>query len=126
MFRFWLIAGALNMLLTLIIAAAVGHNLQGEFVPVARAILDTAREIHFIHALGLIAVGIVTAQFGRSHFIDIAGYSFLGGIVLFCGGLYAAFGATDWFVKILIPIGGLTLMFGWIMFAAGALFFRQR
>ena len=60
MYRLWLIAGAANMLLALVIAAAVGHRLEGEFVPVIRNIFDTAREMHFVHALGLIAVGIVS------------------------------------------------------------------
>ena len=124
MFRFWLITGAANMLLALIIAAAVGHNLEGQFVPVARVILDTAREVHFVHALALIAVGIVSAQFGRKLLIDLAGWAFLAGIVLFCGALYAAFGPSGASVKPLIPLGGLSLMLGWALFAIGAFFLK--
>jgi len=125
MFRFWLIAGAVNMLIALIVAAAVGHKLEGEFVPVVRAILDTAREIHFAHALALIAVGIVSALFGRKLLIDLAGWAFLAGIVLFCGGLYAAFGPSAEQVKPLIPLGGLSLMLGWSLFAVGAFFLKR-
>jgi len=125
MHRFWLIAGAANMLLALIIAAAVGHKLEGEFVPVIRAVFDTAREMHFVHALALIAVGIVSAQFGRKLLIDLAGWAFLAGIVFFCGGIYAAFGPNAVAAKPLIPLGGLSLMLGWALFAAGAFFLKR-
>lgn len=125
MFRFWLIAGAANMLLALIAAAAVGHKLEGEFVPVVRAAFDTARDVHFVHALALIVVGVMSAQFGRKLLIDLAGWAFLAGIVLFCGGLYTAFGPSAAQVKPLIPHGGLSLMLGWILFAAGALFLKR-
>jgi uncharacterized membrane protein YgdD (TMEM256/DUF423 family) len=126
MTRLWLVAGALNMLLALIVAAAVGHRLEGEFVPVIRAILDTAREMHFVHAFALIAVGIVSAQFGRSLLLDLAGAAFLVGIILFCGGIYAAFGPNAAGAKSLIPLGGVSLMLGWVLFAVGALFFKQK
>lgn len=125
MTRLWLIAGALNMLLALIIAASVGHRLEGEFVPVIRNIFDTAREMHFVHALGLIAVGIVSAQFGRKLLLDLAGAAFLAGIVLFCGGIYAAFGPNAEGLKPLIPLGGISLMLGWVLFAAAGLFLKR-
>jgi uncharacterized membrane protein YgdD (TMEM256/DUF423 family) len=125
MTRLWLVAGALNMLLALIVAAAVGHRLEGEFVPVIRNIFDTAREMHFVNALGLIAVGIVSAQFGRKLLLDLAGAAFLAGIILFCGGIYAAFGPNAAGVKPLIPLGGASLMLGWVLFAAGALFLKR-
>ena len=125
MYRFWLIAGALNMLLALIVAAAVGHKLEGEFVPVIRAIFDTAREMHFVHALALIAVGIVSAQFGRKLLIDLAGWAFLVGVILFCGGIYLGFGPNATQVRALIPLGGASLMLGWVLFAAGAFFLKR-
>jgi uncharacterized membrane protein YgdD (TMEM256/DUF423 family) len=125
MYRLWLIAGALNMLAALSVAAAVGHQLEGEFVPVIRAIFDTAREMHFVHALALFAVGIVSAQFGRKLVIDLAGWAFLAGIVLFCGGIYAGFGPNATQVRPLIPVGGATLMLGWLLFAVGAFFLKR-
>ena len=126
MYRFWLIAGALNMLVALIVAAAVGHRLEGEFVPVICAIFDTAREMHFVHALALVAVGIISAQFGRKLMIDLAGWALLAGIVFFCGGIYLGFGPNATAVRPLIPVGGVSLMAGWILFAVGAFFLKAR
>ena len=125
MHRFWLIAGAANMLLALIVAAAVGHRLQGEFVPVIRNIFDTAREMHFVHALALIVVGVLSAQFGRKLLLDLAGWAFLTGIVCFCGGIYLGFGPNATEVRPLIPVGGVSLMAGWALFALAAFFLKR-
>ena len=126
MTRLWLVAGALNMLLALIVGAAVGHRLEGEFVPVIRNIFDTAREMHFVHALGLIAVGTLSAQFGRRLLLDLAGAAFLAGIIFFCGSIYAAFGPSAANVKPLIPMGGVSFMLGWVLFAANALLLKPQ
>lgn len=125
MYRLWLSTGALSMLTALAFASATGHALKGDFVPVLRQILDTAREVHFVHSLALIAVGIVSAQFGRKLLIDLAGIAFLAGIVCFCGGIYLAFGPSAANVKPLIPVGGVALMLGWILFAAGSLMLKR-
>lgn len=125
MYRLWLATGALSMLAALAFASATGHALKGEFVPVARQVLDTAREMHFVHSLALIAVGIVSAQFGRKLLIDLAGFAFLAGIVLFCGGIYLAFGPSAAGVKPMIPVGGMSLMLGWILFAAGTIVLKR-
>lgn len=114
--RFWLIAGALNMLLALVIAAATGHRLEGEFVPVIRDVFSTAREMHFVHALGLIAIGVTSTHFGQSRLLNFAGYAFLAGVVFFCGGLYLGYGPLP-AVRPMIPLGGVSFMAGWILFA---------
>ncbi|MCE9651241.1 MAG: DUF423 domain-containing protein, partial [Parvibaculum sp.] len=105
--RFCMIAGAANMLLALMIAAATGHQLQTEFVPVLRNILDTAREMHFVHALALVAVGIVASSFERNRLIEFAGFAFLTGITFFCGGIYAAYDLNLPALKPMIPLGGI-------------------
>ncbi|MEQ1752822.1 MAG: DUF423 domain-containing protein [Micropepsaceae bacterium] len=125
MFRFWLAAGALNMLVALAVGAATGHALQGEFVPVVRQILDTAREMHFVHSLALISVGIVSVQFGGGRLLNLAGFAFLVGIICFCGGIYAAFGPGAAAVKPLIPVGGVAFMCGWVLFAAASAMLRR-
>lgn len=125
MYRLWLVTGSISMLAALAIAAATGHGLKGEFVPVVRQVLDTAREMHFVHSLALLAVGIISAQFGRKLLIDLAGVAFLAGILLFCGGIYAAYGPQAAAAKPLIPLGGASFMLGWILFAAGAFLLRR-
>lgn len=120
MHRFWIIAGALNMLAALVFAAATGHAPPSEFVPVATRTLDTARDMHFIHAVGLIVIGILTAQFGARTLLNVAGGAFLVGILCFSGGIDATYGPLALPVNVLIPIGGVAFMGGWVSLAIAA------
>ena len=122
MHRLWLIAGALSAFAALAFAAWASHELGDNYLPMMRMMLDTAREIQFVHALALIAVGILTLQPGRHLFFNLAGAAFLAGSILFCGGLDTAADPTGQFdtLKPAIPIGGTLLLGGWILFALGA------
>lgn len=120
--RVWLIAGAASALIALAFAAYVSHRLGAEFAPFIRETVNTAREIHFVHALALIAVGILSLRSGPNLFLHLAGAAFLIGTVFFCGGLYGSADPSGQFdaFKPLIPVGGMTLMAGWVLFAVGA------
>src|SRR6185295_331813 len=87
MHRMWLASGAILAFGALAFAAYASHALGDNYLPMMRMMLDTAREIQFVHALALIAVGILTLQTGRSLFLDLAGACFLVGTILFCAGL---------------------------------------
>jgi len=127
MHRVWLVAGAVSAFASLAFAAWVSHKLEGEFVPFIRITLDTAREIQFVHALAMIAVGILSLQPGRHLFLHLAGAAFLAGSVLFCGALYVSVDPTGQgdALKPLIPIGGILLFAGWTLFAIGALALKR-
>jgi uncharacterized membrane protein YgdD (TMEM256/DUF423 family) len=87
-----------------------------------RMILDTAREVQLVHALALIAVGILTLQPGRHLFLHLAGASFLAGTILFCTGLDTSADPTGRFdaLKPITPVGGMLLLAGWGLFVVGA------
>src|SRR5476651_1673653 len=97
MHRVWLIAGAVSAFAALAFAAYTAHALGDNYLPMMRMMLDTAREIQFVHALALIAVGILTMQPGRHPFFNLAGAAFLAGSILFCGGLDTAADPTGQF-----------------------------
>ena len=123
MHRLWLIAGAVSAFAALAFAAYVRHELQGEnFLPYVQMTLDTAREIQFVHALALIAVGILTLQPGKHLFLHLAGAAFVTGTILFCGAISVAVDPTGHgdALKPLIPVGGVLLFVGWALFAIGA------
>src|SRR5262245_48316726 len=123
MHRVWLLAGAVLAFLALAFAAYTSHALGDNYLPMMRMILDTAREIQFVHALALIAVGILTMRPGSHPFLHIAGAAFLVGTILFCGGLDTSADPTGRFdaLKPIIPVGGVFLFAGWALFAFGAL-----
>jgi len=62
MHRVWLVAGAVSAFIALAFAAYTSHALGDNYLPMMRMMLDTAREIQFVHALALIAVGILTCK----------------------------------------------------------------
>ena len=78
----------------------------------------TAAEYQMYHALGLIVVGLLS-QTRKKKSLQTAGWSFLGGIVLFSGSLYVLTltGQTWW--GAVTPLGGLLFIVGWVALAVG-------
>ena len=109
-------AGALIALAT-VLGAFGAHALKTHLSQDKLAVYETAVRYHFIHALGLLAIGILL----RSVDVALLRWSatlVLVGIILFSGSLYLlTFGAPR-FVGIVTPLGGLALIVGWAMFAA--------
>ncbi|MCH7687057.1 MAG: DUF423 domain-containing protein [Planctomycetes bacterium] len=78
----------------------------------------TAAEYQMYHALGLIVVGLLS-QTRKKKSLQTAGWSFLGGIVLFSGSLYVLTltGQTWW--GAVTPFGGMLFLVGWVALAVG-------
>jgi uncharacterized membrane protein YgdD (TMEM256/DUF423 family) len=111
------IAGIL-LALAMVLGAFGAHGLKGQLTPDQLHVYETAVMYHFFNALGLLGIGL-TLRFVNRPAVRWAAVLILFGIVLFSCSLYAlTFGAPR-FVGIVTPIGGLTLMAGWICFAAG-------
>ena len=108
-------AGALIALAT-VLGAFGAHALKTHLSQDKLAVYETAVRYHFIHALGLLAIGILL----RSVDVALLRWSatlVLVGIILFSGSLYLlTFGAPR-FLGIVTPLGGLALIVGWVMFA---------
>ncbi|MEN8212747.1 MAG: DUF423 domain-containing protein [Pseudomonadota bacterium] len=118
--RLLLLFGAINGLLYVALSAFAAHGLKHTVSPEQLAWFRTAAHYQGIHALALLATGMLLQLFeGRSFYIS--GLLMLLGIVIFSGSLYAmALGAPRWFGAI-TPIGGVSLIAGWVLMAAGLL-----
>jgi uncharacterized membrane protein YgdD (TMEM256/DUF423 family) len=81
---------------------------------------ETASRYNMVHALAIIAVGLLALAGRSGPALAIAGWSFVLGIVLFSGSLYA-YGLTGltWLGAI-TPFGGVAFLSGWIALALGA------
>lgn len=95
----------------------------GKPVPTAEKYLadyKTAATYQMYHALALIAVGLLS-QVKPKRSLQVAGYCFVGGIVLFSGGLYVyTLADQKFFGMIPAPIGGTLFIIGWIALAIAA------
>jgi len=109
------IAGALIALATAC-GAFGAHALKSHLAPDRLQVYETAVRYHFLHALGLLAIGVLL----RTMDGDLLRWSaalVLTGIILFSGSLYLlTFGAPR-LVGLVTPLGGLALIVGWTLFA---------
>ncbi|GAA4441617.1 DUF423 domain-containing protein [Ravibacter arvi] len=123
--KFFLQAGALFGALAVVLGAFGAHALKASLSAANRLeTFETAVRYQFYHALALVLVGILMKFVGGdTKLLTWSGYSFIGGILIFSGSLYAIcftgitkFGATA-------PIGGLLMILGWVLIfvAAGRL-----
>lgn len=118
MARLCIVAGAVNGLIAVIMAALAAHGL--EVIGAARLqMLRNAVQMHGWHALAMVACGI-WAMLGGGRLALAAGAVFLAGIVVFCGAVYAL-ALAQAPVGFLAPIGGGLLMVGWLLLATSAL-----
>jgi uncharacterized membrane protein YgdD (TMEM256/DUF423 family) len=108
-------AGTLIALAT-VLGAFGAHALKAHLAPDKLLVYETAVRYHFLHALGLLAIGVLLRSVDGELLRWSAILVFVG-ILLFSGSLYwLTFGAPR-LVGIVTPIGGLALIAGWILFA---------
>ena len=109
------IAGALIALATAL-GAFGAHALKAHLSQDKLLVYETAVRYHFIHALGLLAIGVLLRSVDGG-LLRWSATLVLAGIILFSGSLYwLTFGAPR-IVGIITPFGGLALIAGWILFA---------
>jgi uncharacterized membrane protein YgdD (TMEM256/DUF423 family) len=118
--RTLLLIGAVNGLLYVLLSAFAAHGLRNIASVEQLAWFKTAAHYQGIHALALLATGTLLQQFAKTSFY-VSGVLLLLGIVIFSGSLYAmALGAPRWFGAI-TPIGGISLITGWLFMILGLL-----
>jgi uncharacterized membrane protein YgdD (TMEM256/DUF423 family) len=110
--------GAVLAALAVLIGAFGAHALKERLDAYATQIYERAVFYHFVHALGLIAIGIViAAHVASGAAIDAAGWLLLAGIAIFSGSLYALALSGIKVLGAITPIGGLAFVAGWLALA---------
>jgi len=107
----------------LLLALATGfgafgaHALKAHLSSDQLQVYETAVRYHFLNSLGLLGIGLAL-RFQDGSLLRWAAVLVLVGIVLFSGSLYAlTFGAPR-ILGVVTPVGGLSLIAGWLAFAA--------
>jgi uncharacterized membrane protein YgdD (TMEM256/DUF423 family) len=81
---------------------------------------ETGAHYHLVHSIAIVLVGLLGRR-GKARIIGfVAAGCFIGGILLFSGGLYAL--AVTGFRPLahVVPFGGTLFIAGWILFAFAA------
>ena len=120
----WLLIAALSGFLCVTIGAFAAHGLSQVLDPKALAWIETGVKYQMFHTLAIMGIGI--AQLCRESLVankmaNVAAGSWVLGVLLFSGSLYAlALGAGQFLVWV-TPIGGTLFLIGWLCLSYGSL-----
>ena len=110
----WLIIGAFNGAFA-VLAGAYGAHLIDVGHPDSALLITFQKAVRYqmYHAFALVIVALL-ARTIELKMVDISGWLFLIGIILFSGSLYfIVFTGFQW-IELLTPIGGFAFTFGWL------------
>jgi uncharacterized membrane protein YgdD (TMEM256/DUF423 family) len=128
---FWLRIGAIWGFLAIAMGAFGAHGLEDRFTAVGdltgkmtpdrlKANFQTAAQYQMYCALAILVVGILAVHGRGGAGLQVAGWLFLVGSLIFSGCLYAlAVTGLRWLGAI-VPIGGLAMLGAWVALAVAA------
>ena len=117
----FLIIGAINALLSVVLGAFATHGLKNKLDQHYLNVFQTGVEYQFYHALGLILIGIVCAQWLPNGFLKSSGWVMLFGIIVFSGSLYVLSITQIRWLGAITPIGGVSFIIAWGLFIVGVM-----
>jgi uncharacterized membrane protein YgdD (TMEM256/DUF423 family) len=119
MSRPWLTTGAALGALGVILGAFGAHLLRPWLPPREFASYETALNYLQVHALALLAAGLLIERWPARRALVWAARGFAAGCVFFSGSL-AVLALTGWtWLGALVPVGGLLWIAGWVALALG-------
>lgn len=118
---------------TLIIAAVLGffavaigafgtHGLEDRVTPERLATFEVGARYQMVHALALFALAGFVERLGVAG--KVAVVAFVVGVVIFAGSLYLLVLLDQSWLGAITPIGGVSLMVGWVSVLIGAIKMR--
>lgn len=129
--RGWLILGSLLAGLAVALGALGAHGLENRLKRPGMSVEELEsgdKKLHnfevgvryqMYHALALLALGILMSRSAGtpSGLFQATGFAFLLGIVLFSGMLYGWVFTESKALVMLVPIGGVSFIVGWVLLA---------
>ncbi|HEX3869170.1 MAG TPA: DUF423 domain-containing protein [Pirellulales bacterium] len=125
----WLIVGGVLGALGVTLGAFGAHGLPKwladhgrsvDEVTVAVSAFETAVRYQMYHALALVVIGALARQ-APARWWDVAAALFVVGVLVFSGFLYAWVMTQVKTFALIVPLGGLAMIAGWIALIVAAL-----
>jgi uncharacterized membrane protein YgdD (TMEM256/DUF423 family) len=119
--RSFLFVGALINFVGVAAGAFGAHALRSRLSADMLAVFETGVRYQMYHGFAVLLVALAIRHFGSARLLLISGWSFVGGVALFSGSLYAL-SLTD--IRILgaiTPLGGVLFLLGWVCLTLFAL-----
>jgi len=112
----WVMIAAINGLLAVALGAFGAHVLKDRLEPAQLSSFEVGIRYQMYHALALLAIAwVMTVRPSRS--ARAAAVFMLIGIILFSGSIYGLTLASWRWLGPVTPIGGMSLMIGWLLLA---------
>jgi uncharacterized membrane protein YgdD (TMEM256/DUF423 family) len=121
--RKFLITGCAFLALAVLIGAFGAHGLKNIVTPEKLVTFETGVRYHFFHGFGLVIVAMVQQLFPEIK-LQAAFYAFLVGIFLFSFNCYFYVLSGLKIFAMIVPVGGLLFVAGWLIIAWKALKLR--
>ena len=118
-----IVAGSIFAALSVLFGAFGAHGLKAQLSLEYLAIFETAVRYQMYHALGLVLMGISGFHL-PDYLIYLPSYFLIFGVVIFSGTLLTLVLTDLKWLGAITPIGGLSLIIGWLLFAYN-IYFRS-
>jgi uncharacterized membrane protein YgdD (TMEM256/DUF423 family) len=114
--------GAFSLAVAVALGAFGAHGLKNHLDAYLMGVWEKAVFYHFIHALGLLVVGLAARSGGVNEVTaKPVGWLLLAGIVLFSGSLYALALTRVTLLGAITPLGGIAFIAAWLWLGVGLL-----
>jgi len=119
MARVFLVLGSINMLLAVALGAFGAHIVRDLITEHYYTIYQKAVDYHMIHGLGILMVGLFALKY-PGKLTQWSGWLLFTGIAIFSGSLYVLSLSGIDVIGAITPIGGVSFLIGWFLFALAA------
>ena len=110
--RHFVFLGAINGFLAVALGAFAAHALRDLISTGLLEVFHTGVEYQGVHALALVMVGLLGRD-ARDRTLNLAGWAFATGILLFSGSLYILALTDIRWLGAVTPFGGTAFLLGW-------------
>jgi len=118
--RTFLLLGAILGFCGVALGAFGAHALRGRLSPEMLSVFETGVRYQMYHVMALLLVSSAIGHLGAARLLNMAGWSFFAGILIFSGSLYALAVTGTTILGAVTPIGGLAFLIGWACLAVFA------
>ena len=119
--RTFLLIGSVYGVFGVAFGAFGAHALKNRLSPDMLAVFETGVRYQMYHAFAILIVAAAIGHMGSVRWLNLAGWSFTVGVLLFSGSLYALSLSEVRILGAVTPFGGLLFLLGWICLAVFAL-----
>lgn len=112
-----MLIGAVAGFLGIAAGAFGAHGLRSRLSPDMLQVFETAVRYQMYHVVALLLTATVIGRLGGARLLSLAGWSFVAGILLFSGSLYALALTGVSALGAITPLGGVAFLVGWACLA---------